>query len=373
MMFHIKRYFGKLEKRQTDKIGTLKSPTKPLYLARKNVEELKNKKQELENLIPIKCKIEEEIKDKKEEIKKEEEMLKMLNEIESVSRMEKLEEERIQVYVEAKKESEQKKLQLEESLDEIKPAQKKGNISNLVYNIPGILFVISAILIFLLDTKIIGILGAIVSVISFLVILITNLRANREFKQRQETINMQKREIENKIEIIQSEIDSKEKLIKENKEGLVLRTKMQKEQIMAKYPNVGKGILEDEINIEKEQNYINNLKLSVNQKEIEARQITEILEELVEVEEKLNINEEQYKQLIEYNEIIEIAKSALEKAYVIMKESITPKFTENLSNSIEKITSGKYKKIKVNDEDGLALETTNRKLCYSKLFKSRYN
>lgn len=42
-----------------------------------------------------------------------------------------------------------------------------------------------------------------------------------------------------------------------------------------------------------------------------------------------------------------------------MRESITPKFTENLSNSIKSITSGKYKTVKVNEENGLILETEN--------------
>ena len=105
--------------------------------------------------------------------------------------------------------------------------------------------------------------------------------------------------------------------------------------------------------------------MSIDQKELTKKQITESLETLVEIEEKLKINEENLKELIENDEIINIAKEALVIAYNEMKESITPKFTENLSNSISTITSGKYKKVKVNEENEIILETENRKLYYS--------
>ena len=42
-----------------------------------------------------------------------------------------------------------------------------------------------------------------------------------------------------------------------------------------------------------------------------------------------------------------------------MKENITPKFTKNLSENINKITNGKYKNVKFNDEQGLIIEIEN--------------
>ena len=40
-----------------------------------------------------------------------------------------------------------------------------------------------------------------------------------------------------------------------------------------------------------------------------------------------------------------------------MKKNITPKFTENLSETIKKISSNKYSKVIVNDEKGIVVET----------------
>ena len=47
--------------------------------------------------------------------------------------------------------------------------------------------------------------------------------------------------------------------------------------------------------------------------------------------------------------IIKNYNNDLEIAYTKMKENVTPKFTENLSKNIEKISDGKYKKVKIND------------------------
>ena len=49
----------------------------------------------------------------------------------------------------------------------------------------------------------------------------------------------------------------------------------------------------------------------------------------------------------------------LEIAYVKMKENVTPKFTENLSKNIEKISNGKYKNVRINDEEGIIVEKEN--------------
>ena len=39
-----------------------------------------------------------------------------------------------------------------------------------------------------------------------------------------------------------------------------------------------------------------------------------------------------------------------------MKKSITPKFTENLSNNISSISNNKYNKVSLNEENGLIIE-----------------
>ena len=54
-----------------------------------------------------------------------------------------------------------------------------------------------------------------------------------------------------------------------------------------------------------------------------------------------------------------LAKEILEESYEEMKNTITPKFTKNLSETINKITDGKYKNVRFSDEIGLIIELDN--------------
>ena len=74
-------------------------------------------------------------------------------------------------------------------------------------------------------------------------------------------------------------------------------------------------------------------------------------------EEYENLQEE-LEELKQKNESINLTKELLTKAYNNMKNNITPKFTENLSKNISKISGGKYNKVAINDEQGLIVENT---------------
>lgn len=362
-----KKIVSNLNKRQTEEIGTLKSPTRPLYLAKSKVEELLLKKTELEKLNPIKNEIEEEIKKIKSGIKQEEDAFVISQELEEIKRIKTLEEEKINIQVKAKVELEKNKDRLKKELDETREDISETSNSSKLYFIP-ILFLIISIILFILINQIAGIFAILFTIFSFIIVLLKNIKEKKEYENKYNEIRKQKRAIESKREIIEGEITSKEKLIKEAKETLELNLRIRKKQIHAKYPNLTNLDLEniqDTVNIFEQQNYINNLKLDLGKKEIELTQIIQKLDEAVEIEEKLNINKEVLNELIEYDEIINIAKEALEDAYLEMRDSITPKFTENLSNSIRNITVGKYKTVKINEESGLSLETANRKLYCS--------
>ena len=51
-----------------------------------------------------------------------------------------------------------------------------------------------------------------------------------------------------------------------------------------------------------------------------------------------------------------LSKELLEKAYEKMKNNVTPKFTNHLSQMIETISNGKYKKVSIHDTKGLIVE-----------------
>ena len=370
-MYHIRRCFGKLNKRQQEEIGTLKSPTKPLYLAKQMGKELKLKKQDIEEQVSVRYALEEEIGEVEKQIAEEEEKLKILKEMVKTIDETKLEEEKIKIHIKAKEELEREKQELEEGLSQVKTEVEKEKIGHLIYCIPVLFIVVSAILLFtqLQTIAFAGIAFALVSLIS---ILIKNSKANKKYEDEVEEKAKQRKDIQSKIEIIEKEIKTKKETIDMAKNTLELNKKLRLEQIQLEYPNLKKLDLqniEDKESVFEEQNYINSLKLDLSQKNIRREQILEKLEDLAKLEEKLSANEEILKELISYDEAINIAKEALDTAYAEMKERVTPKFTENLSSSVNKITDGKYKKVKVNEGSGLLLEMANRKLCKSKCAK----
>ena len=55
----------------------------------------------------------------------------------------------------------------------------------------------------------------------------------------------------------------------------------------------------------------------------------------------------------------QLAKEILEQSYDKMRNTVTPKFTQELSKAISEITNKKYNRIVFNDEEGLIIELDN--------------
>ena len=89
-----KKIISKLNKKQTEEIGTEKSPTKPLYLTRQKIEELGRKKAELENILPLQYEIEDKKIDIEKDVKHGEKELELLQSIQKMQNEAKIEEEK---------------------------------------------------------------------------------------------------------------------------------------------------------------------------------------------------------------------------------------------------------------------------------------
>ena len=121
------------------------------------------------------------------------------------------------------------------------------------------------------------------------------------------------------------------------------------------------GIESENINfeIEKIQNDINNKKLKLHTLNLDKKNIEPQLDNLAKIEEDLVNNNNKMLTLQKLNRSINLAKEVLNDSYDKMKDSVTPKFTENLSYNISKITSNKYKKVMFNEIEGLIVELEN--------------
>ena len=81
------------------------------------------------------------------------------------------------------------------------------------------------------------------------------------------------------------------------------------------------------------------------------------LEKIIDLEEKLSIENENLEKLENSSRICNITKQMLEEAYNEMKSNITPKFNKDLSKNIAKLSNGKYTKIIL--DDGIYVELDN--------------
>ena len=358
-----KKIMTKLNKKQTDEIGTEKSPTKPLYQTKQKIETLNISKKELENILPMQYELDNKKEKLEKEIKMGEKELELLQNLGQIQAERKIEEEKININIKSKEEIENKRKEEEKNLDSVKPEKiSKKNLKTL-YIIPLLLTII-AIILFLINQKIISYIGGIIDVISIIVIFLINSNENKKYRKIKEEEKRERNNIQNKIEVLENEIKEKEKIINEKQNELNIKTNLEKEQIKNKFQDIQniENYFTKEINSENilnEQKYINDLKLELTRLEMQRKDIIEKLENKTQIEEKLENAEEMLEELVTYNDSINIAKEALEKAYLKMKENITPRFSSNLSKAIQNISSGKYKTVKVNEEDGLIVETEN--------------
>lgn len=181
-------------------------------------------------------------------------------------------------------------------------------------------------------------------------------KQEEEEKQVNSELSMLKGQIillEKNNEKITEEIEQDNKEIKEE-------SNKNKQQIIEKYKDKN---INDLLYINDYQNYISKIEETINNNririkglEIEYNTIVPQLDEMVVLEEKREADKEKLAELREKESIINIAIENLRDAYEEMKTTITPKFTKNLSESIQKISSNKYNKVTINDENGMIIE-----------------
>ena len=111
--------------------------------------------------------------------------------------------------------------------------------------------------------------------------------------------------------------------------------------------------------IEKIQKIINEKKLELHSLDLDKKNIEPQLDNLSKIEENLVNDNEKMSTLKSLNLSMNLAKEILSEAYEEMKSTVTPKFTENLSMNISKVTGDKYSKAMFNETEGLIVELEN--------------
>ena len=383
-----KKALGKLQDKIRDEIGTNKTTQKPINIIEKEIGEINRKIEEIRKILQELRESElaenenkKEIQIKENNIKENEaKVLTLKNKMKELGDIEKSIGENVG---KLQKEIESKKQNQEENI-EIKNTSKKS-----IYLVIAVALVIVAVVLAVIVKN--YVLAGIPLVLSIIDVIILAITQNKKKKEIQEQKNKQE---ENRIKIAQ-EIENLTKELQDKEEekrdldsqismikGQLLLLENNNEQISAQVNKIKIDLLntqnqdrkqiitkyQTELPIEKinsiiESNNLSSLEEQLNTNkikltglEIEENTILPQLDNLVNLEEKLESDMQNKTELLQKEEIINLAIENLTKAYEEMKTTITPKFTNNLSEGIKEITNNKYEKVAINDENGMIIE-----------------
>lgn len=378
-----KKAIDKLNKKQLDEIGTDRSSGKPINISISKINKYEEEIKELEIYKEKQYNIEKEINDLKKEIEKEKNKEKYLKELKEKKDEERIENEKInfndKILNKNEESIEKNKNEIEDLInkkEKIESNKIENKINGKIYFILIFIFCLSAIAIYVIIKNIT--FSMILCILAIGLLILYFINKNKVLKQNKkvlEKINKINYEFDEKISSLKNEIKILEENNSEQKNEIkkinekINSLKNEKEKIKNKYiyklNNEELNLLFNCIDyneiIDNVQNLIRIKELNLNTLELNNKNIIENLENLINLEELLQIKKQNYEELKEKNDKINMAKMLIEKAYEKMKNSVTPKFTSNLSENIFEISDGKYKKVTINDDEGIIVELPNGK------------
>lgn len=388
-----KRAIDRINRRLLDEIGTQRSREKPINIINKKIEDLEQKKQELEKYEDIKYEIEENKNKLEEEISDLNNKNNLLKEIKIINEKEKIEKEKIKIKENIKKENIEKIKLIKEKINKIKNENKnifeinnektknnkkinneKNKLNKKIIIVFIFLLIINFLQFIFIKNKLINYIFLLTVPMTLIYFIISKNKLNKKIKKQKnidennlkniEKINLEINNLNNEINLLEKNNNNLEKEINNLKSNLNLKINLEKEKIKNKYLNkIEKSEIINFINleninyeIEKLQNEINNKKIRSHTLELDQKNIEPKLDNLSKIEEELVNNNEKMSTLNKLNLSFELAKEILAESYEEMRNTVTPKFTQELSKNISEITEKKYSKIMFNDEQGLIVE-----------------
>lgn len=363
-----KKSFDKLSKLQTERVGTDRTSQRPLNKVTNNIDILVGRKKELE-LVREKAETglaEKESLEKQllEEKNKENFLKKLKSNIEN----NRIKIAEVNVNKNLEKEYEEKIEFLKGKIDENAESNvKKKKINFRNYYIFLVIFILICIGMFVFNKNIlVNSLFIIPIIVTIILMIVKVLKNKKDIKNKIEELAEIRENIAKEIKSLTETKDTKGKEYREKYESLMKEIEKSKDDIKLEYMNKLNAnyvlnvsdfsyekVIEEIENIE---NKIHTIEFKLHTIKSDSDALNTQLEELSQIEEKLEDAENEKENLVKLNSSFEIAKECLENAYEKVKENISPRFVQNLSNIIQKISNNKYTNVKMNDTDGLTAE-----------------
>ncbi len=358
-----KKSIEKLNKKLIEEVGTNRTTDRPINILEEKIKNLKENTNNIEELNKTLLEIDESKNKLIQEINKKEKEINILKKIKQEKEIENIENEKLKINKNLEKEIDQKIEENKNKLNLIKEEKIKINKKNNI--ILGILFFFIMIFCIIFRKNNMMLFSVILLTTFILFIFIfQKIKINKKNKSNIEKITQEKNKIKNEIY-----------LLEENKNNKIQENKKIENEIYQKITEEKNKIKNNEIDyffeldnlfelnlieinqkIEIEENKYQEFKIKLHTLELDKKNIEPFVEKQIEQNENLNYLLEEQKEIIQLGNAINLAKNELENAYHEMKNEITPKFTQQLSYLIQKITNEKYQVLKLNDENNLMIE-----------------
>lgn len=358
-----KKSIERLNKKQLEEIGTERSQDRPINKVINKINKLKNEKKELEEYEDKKYEIEKESNLIKNKIKELNIKLEFLNKLKKIKNIYLEEKNKININKEIIEEYNKKINYLEIEKEKINNSKNKNDNKKIKINkyiFTDIFLLIIFILINLYLKNNLFNLIYIFLLIPIIIYLYKNNKLKNNYKKELKEINYKLGKINNEINLLNE--NKNNKINELNNLEKEIENKIKKELIINNLNTnnyeqiIYNNEIEEKINITNKE--INENKLEEHKLILDKENIFPKIDKLVNVQEELEYAINEYNELKNNSEIVDIAKEYLEKAYKNMKENITPKFSKQLSKTISKISDEKYKNIKITDNN-IIVETEN--------------
>ncbi len=358
-----KKSMDKISKMQNEEVGTERTSQRPINIIDSKIRKLIDEKLSLES---YKENIYDNSSEKERlsiEIKEDEYKKEFLKEIKSKLDNNRIKNAEINFNKNLEKEYNNKISELNKKIsnNNIDENYEKINFKNYYISLI-VLFIVFVVLLIASPSK----FSAIIPVIPMIIIIYKILKDRKYASGMKLTREESVSKIINEIEVLKQNKETQRREAEEKEDKLNQEIEKDREELISKYKNnISIGYIEDflgknydEINkeIELKENRINTSKFRMQTMENNTKEINSKIESLANIEEELMGAEEERDELISLNKSYNIAKECLEKAYAQVKENISPKFTQNLSDIISKISNNRYKNVTITDSEGINVE-----------------
>ncbi len=361
----------KLNKKQLEEVGNKRSVGRPINQVEEEIEKIEEEKKTVETYKNKKYQVEEEKQTLKTDLEDNEVILDLLRRQKINIEKTELEKQKNNIFKKVLEENIENQNRIQEKIKNVIEERKEDLKSNKIVYIIAIIMIIVITIPSIILKKYIMLILNIIPIISMIFYLTKKHKKKLKIKKSGKKAYQERAILEEELQRLKEDYNKKEKEIQKREEEILLEQKNNEGRITIEFLNkIDQEIIEDILStkyenivefIDEKEREKAEYKITEKTIEVDNENIIKKLEDLVEMDEKLENLYEKKDDLLQLNNMYEMAKEEIQNAYQEIKENITPEFMEELKNILSDVTNGKYNEAYLDSENNILIETENGK------------